>query len=189
MGKQKRREQEWPAQGQRGCLTDKGRAWNLRHSTFVLQLLGDPLFKESLTCEKLEKRGWRWLMTVLGRELLEVTAQKRNGLRNAKWHSLIPQRHLGQGPGSSRGSPGLAEKVIKEMWVSSLGNTWSSFFQFCIFRMILKWRLLEPQNEMTCLWWRYSCPFWRALGFVGQMYCCISITKITSTENAERQGG
>ena len=76
-------------------------------------------------------------MTVLGKEQLDVTAQKRDGLRDAKWHSLIPQRHLGQGPGSSRGSPGLAEKVISEMRVSPLRNIWSSFFQFCIFRMSL----------------------------------------------------
>ena len=138
MGKQKWRKQEWPVQGQRGCLPDTERAWNLKHPTFVLQLLDDPhSLKKSLTCKKMEKGGWRWLMTGLGRELLEVTAQKRDGLRDAKWHSLIPQRHLGQGPGSSCGSPGLAEKVINEMWVSPLGNIWSSFFQFCIFRMSL----------------------------------------------------
>ena len=94
------------------------------------------LHKESLTCKKW-KRGWRWLVTMPGRELLEVTMQKGHGLRDAKWHSLIPQRHLRQGPVSSWGSPGLAAKVINGIQCLLSELRWPRFFQFCIFRMSL----------------------------------------------------
>lgn len=48
-----------------------------------------------------------------GREVQDVTMPKGDSLRDAKPHSLIPQRHLRLGPGPSWGIPGLAAKVIK----------------------------------------------------------------------------
>lgn len=55
----------------------------------------------------------RVVVTVPGREVQDVTMPKGDNLRDAKPHSLIPQRHLRLGPGPFWGIPGLAAKVIK----------------------------------------------------------------------------
>lgn len=47
-----------------------------------------------------------------GRDMLKGTIPKGIRLREAKQHSLIPQRHLRQGPGSFWDSLGLVVKVI-----------------------------------------------------------------------------
>lgn len=46
----------------------------------------------------------RVVVSMPGREVQDVTMPKGDSVRDAKQHSLIPQRHLRRGPGSFWGS-------------------------------------------------------------------------------------